>query len=162
MASNGQYYPLWENNRTRIIKAIIYGGGKIALSESDFTLGGNRDSYSFRIAYKDGQPLKRGGSAVARDLQDILEKDSSFYTVMAGKEVVIRMGVSFEVEIIVSSDCKPEEVEVTVGAIISHKKFGLGTIDSVEGDNIMVNFGDETAKLNYRFALGKGIIEIKK
>lgn len=37
MESKGQYYPLWEKNRASIIKAIIYGGGKVALSKSDLT-----------------------------------------------------------------------------------------------------------------------------
>lgn len=162
MASNGQYYPLWENNRARIIKAIIYGGGKIALSGADFIRSGNRDSYSFRIDYKDGQPTKRGGSAVARDLQDILEHDSSFYTVMAGKDVVIRMGNSFEVEIFVSGGLESEDDEVSVGAVITHKKFGDGTVEAIDGDNIIVNFDEKTVTINYKFALGKGIIELKK
>ena len=162
MASNGQYYSLWESNRSRIIKAIVNGGGEITLNESDFILNGNRDSYTFRIEYKDGQPVKRGGSAVARDLQDILEKDSSFYTVVAGKEVVIRMGVSFELEVIVTGDCLSNEDIASVGKVILHKKFGSGTIESIDGDNVMVNFGTETVKLNYKFALGKGIIETKK
>ena len=162
MASNGQYYSLWESNRARIIKAIVNGGGILSLSESDFILRGNRDSYTFRIEYKDGQPTKRGGSAVARDLQDILEKDSSFYTVMAGKEVVIRMGVSFEVEVTVTGDCLSNEDTASVGTVLLHKKFGTGTIESIDGDNVMAKFGTETVKLNYKFALGKGIIEIKK
>ena len=162
MESKGQYYPLWEKNRASIIKAIIYGGGKVALSTSDLTHRGERKSYSFRIEYKNGQPTKRGGSAVARDLQDILEKDSSFYTVVAGKEVVIRMGVSFEVEVIVTGDCLSNEDIASVGKVILHKKFGSGTIESIDGDNVMVNFGTETVKLNYKFALGKGIIETKK
>ena len=162
MESKGQYYPLWEKNRASIIKAIIYGGGKVALSKSDLTPRGERKSYSFRIEYKNGQPTKRGGSAVARDLQDILEKDSSFYTVVAGKEVVIRMGVSFELEVIVTGDCLSNEDIAYVGKVILHKKFGSGTIESIDGDNVMVNFGTETVKLNYKFALGKGIIETKK
>lgn len=29
MASNGQYYPLWNFNRAIIIKTVIYGGCKI-------------------------------------------------------------------------------------------------------------------------------------
>ena len=41
MESNGQYYPLWESNRARIIKAIVSGGGILSLSESDFILRGN-------------------------------------------------------------------------------------------------------------------------
>lgn len=162
MESKRQYYPLWESNRVRIIKAIIYGGGKIALSEADFIRCGNRDSYSFRIEYKGSRPLKRGGSAVSRDLQDILEYDSSFYTVMEGKDVVIRMGNSFEVEIIVFGERNFEEDKITVGTVISHKKFGVGTIKDVDGDIIMVDFGTEIVKLNYKFALGKGIIEFKK
>lgn len=162
MESNGQYYPLWESNLARIIKAIIYGGGKVALSKSDLTPRGDRKSYSFRIEYKNGQPTKRGGSAVARDLQDILEKDSSFYTVMAGKEVVIRMGVSFEVEVTVTGDCLSNEYTASVGTVLLHKKFGTGTVESIDGDNVMAKFGTETVKLNYKFALGKGIIEIKK
>lgn len=162
MASNGQYYPLWERNRALIIKAIIYGGGKIALGQADFIRSGNRDSYSFRIEYSNGQPLKRGGSAVARDLQDILERDSSFYTVMAGKDVVIRMGNSFEVEIFVSGGLESEDDEVSVGAVITHKKFGDGTVEAIDGDNIIVNFDEKTVTINYKFALRKGIIELKK
>lgn len=162
MASNGQYYPLWERNRALIIKAIIYGGGRIALSQEDFIRSGNRHSYSFRIEYSNGQSLKRGGSAVARDLQDILECDSSFYTVMAGKDVVIRMGNSFEIEIFVYGDRESEEDEVTVGAVITHSKFGDGTVKAIDGANIIANFDEKTVKLNYRFALGKGIIELKK
>lgn len=128
------------------------------MSKSDLTPRGERKSYSFRIEYKNGQPIKRGGSAVARDLQDILEKDSS----LAGKEVVIRMGVSFELEVIVTGDCLSNEDIASVGKVILHKKFGSGTIESIDGDNVMVNFGTETVKLNYKFALGKGIIETKK
>ena len=50
----------------------------------------------------------------------------------------------------------------SVGKVILHKKFGSGSIASIDGDNVMVNFGTETVKLNYKFALGKGIIETKK
>ena len=81
---------------------------------------------------------------------------------MAGKEVVIRMGVSFELEVIVTGDCLSNEDIAFVGKVILHKKFGSGTIESIDGDNVMVNFGTETVKLNYKFALGKRIIETKK
>ena len=81
---------------------------------------------------------------------------------MAGKEVVIRMGVSFELEVIVTGDCLSNEDIASVGKVILHKKFGSGTIESIDGDNVMVNFGTETVKLNSKFALGKRIIETKK
>lgn len=97
MASEGLYYTLWESKRANIIKAVKEGRGIIALSESDFSLYGNRKSYTFRIEYVDGRPTKRGSSAVARDLQDVLERYGAFHEVMDGKNLVIRMGKSFEV-----------------------------------------------------------------
>lgn len=97
MASKGLYYSLWESNRALIMETVINGSGKISLREADFNCYGNRDSYSFRIEYVDGKAVRRGGSAVARDLQDVLERYSGFHEVMHGKDIVIRMGKSFEV-----------------------------------------------------------------
>lgn len=162
MASNGQYYNLWENNRTRIIKSVIYGGGTIALSKSDFILDGNRDSYTFRIEYVNGKAVRRGGSAVARDLQDILEQYSAFDKVMHGKDVVIRMGNSFVLEILVSGDAESECEVASIGTTILHTKLGHGTIESIDGDFVCVKFGSKSVKLDYRFALGIGTIELKK
>ena len=162
MESNGQYYPLWESNRARIIKAIVSGGGILSLSESDFILRGNRDSYTFRIEYKDGQPVRRGGSAVARDLQDKLEQYKFFSEVMKGRDVIIRMTSSFEVIISVSRDDNPEIEAAVVGMKISHKSYGLGTIEYIDEEYVVVRFGAEVRKMDYKLSLITGIIEIEK
>lgn len=162
MASNGQYYPLWESNRARIIKAIVYGGGMFTLSESDLILRGNRDSYTFRIEYCDGQPVKRGGSAVARDLQDTIEQYKFFSEVMKGKDVIIRMTSSFEVVVNVPRDDNAEIEAAAVGTRISHNSYGIGTIDSIDGDYVLVKFGTDSRKIDYRLSLTIGTIEIQK
>lgn len=162
MESNGQYYPLWESNRARIIKAIVKGGGRFTLSESDFILHGNRDSYTFRIEYKDGKQVKRGGSAVARDLQDKLEQYKFFFEVMKGRDVIIRMTSSFDVIISVPRDDNALIEDAVVGMRISHSSYGMGNIESIDGDYIVVKFGTEVKKMDYILSLITGIIEVKK
>lgn len=127
-----------------------------------FILRGNRDSYTFRIEYKDGQPVRRGGSAVARDLQDKLEQYKFFFEVMKGRDVIIRMTSSFEVIISVSRDDNPEIESAVVGMKISHKSYGLGTIEYIDEEYVVVRFGAEVRKMDYKLSLITGIIEIEK
>ena len=95
-------------------------------------------------------------------MQDKLEQYKFFFEVMKGRDVIIRMTSSFEVIISVSRDDNPEIDAAVVGMKISHKSYGLGTIENIYEEYVVVRFGAEVRKMDYKLSLITGIIEIEK
>lgn len=136
--SEEKYYSLWSARRSEIITLIKNGGGCIQLPESAFDVAGDRQRYTFRIEYKNGRPKRTGGSAVSRDLQDILGERYDFMKASEGKEVVIRMGVDF---------------------VVHHPKFADGIVTAIENDKVRIAFGEEEKLISVNYLYEKGIIE---
>jgi len=68
----------------------------IQLSKDDFKTVGNRQSYSFNLEFTNGVVANNiGGSAVARDLARVLEKNLRISSLFIGKHVKFRMDDSF-------------------------------------------------------------------
>ncbi|WP_126247836.1 hypothetical protein [Chitinophaga rhizosphaerae] len=64
----------------------------IELSKNEFNAVGNREDYCFRLELKNGKIANNiQGSAVARDLAELLLADSRAKRLFAGKTVIIRL-----------------------------------------------------------------------
>lgn len=94
----GLYINLWEAQLPTIKEAIIAKGGRFQLRQSKFESVGNRQNYRFRLDMKEP---KISGSAVARDLKQVLDSDSEICELEKNAHIVIRMGKEFRVEVIV-------------------------------------------------------------
>lgn len=97
----GKYTEIWETTLPAIKEAIKKGGDSIDMNESDFIVAGDRISagYGFRLDIVNAVVPKKEGSAVARDLKNVLDADSEFRSLAKGKSFTIRMGKDFKLEI---------------------------------------------------------------
>lgn len=95
-----KYTDLWRSLCPNIISAVRNGGGEIQLSQEALERGGgDRQSYTFRLEFVDGIMPKRHGSAVGRDLQDVLHYSPEFQRVAKGKTVIVRLDSKFNLEV---------------------------------------------------------------
>ena len=95
--SPNKYTALWTDSCPDIISAVKNGGGKIPLSQESLEQGGgDRQRYTFRLEFVDGVMPKRSGTAVGRDLQDVLHHSPEFQRVAKGKTVIIRLDSDFK------------------------------------------------------------------
>lgn len=76
----GKYTGIWEAQLSVIKEAIKKGGDSMDMNSSAFMVAGNRPNsgYSFRLDIKDAVIPTKKGSAVARDLKAVLDKDIEF------------------------------------------------------------------------------------
>lgn len=92
----GKYTNLW-NRYKNDIKALLIDEGACA-KEIQLTLeelesgGGNRQKYSFRIEMYNGSTNSLSGSAVARDLYNVLIHDDELFELQKTRRLVVRMG----------------------------------------------------------------------
>ena len=95
-----KYTDLWRSLCQNIVSAVKNGGGKIQLSQEALERGGgDRQRYTFRLEFVDGIMPKRHGSAVGRDLQDVLHYSPEFQGVAKGKTVIVRLDSKFNLEV---------------------------------------------------------------
>ena len=95
-----KYTDLWRTLCQNIVSAVKNGGGKIQLSQEALERGGgDRQRYTFRLEFVDGIMPKRHGSAVGRDLQDVLHHSPEFQGVAKGKTVIVRLDSKFNLEV---------------------------------------------------------------
>lgn len=94
-----KYVRLWMQEVSFIKEAAKKGGDFKRLEKSSFDQVGDRDHYGFRL---DIDEPKTRGSAVARDLQKVLNGDSEFVEITKRKHIVIRMGINFLLKVEVS------------------------------------------------------------
>lgn len=98
--SPNKYSALWQSLCQDIISAVKNGGDEIQLSQEALERGGgDRRRYTFRLEFIDGIMPKRHGSAVGRDLQDILHHSPEFQRVAKGKTVIVRLDSKFNLEV---------------------------------------------------------------
>ena len=70
--------------------------GSITLNSKDFALVGNRKSYSFNLEFDDGVVSNNiSGSAVARDLAEVLSTSSSVKSILKTGYFKFRMDNNF-------------------------------------------------------------------
>jgi hypothetical protein len=102
MTNRNKYLAYW---RTRLpeIKEMIASDGKgqvHTLLEENFTQIGNRDSYTFRLDLRNGLVTNNiESSAVARDLYAALREDSETISLLAGREVSLRLDKQFHLHV---------------------------------------------------------------
>ena len=98
--SPNKYSALWQSICQNIVSAVRNGGGEIQLSQEALERGGgDRQRYTFRLEFVDGIMPKRHGSAVGRDLQDVLHHSPEFQRVAKGKTVIVRLDSKFNLEV---------------------------------------------------------------
>ena len=82
-----KYTDLWRSLCQNIVSAVKNGGGKIQLSQEALERGGgDRQRYTFRLEFVDGIMPKRHGSAVGRDLQDVLHHSPEFQGIAKARQ----------------------------------------------------------------------------
>lgn len=95
-----KYTDLWRSICPNIISAVKNGGDEIQLSQEALERGGgDRQRYTFRLEFVDGIMPKRHGSAVGRDLQDVLHHSPEFQRVVKGKTVIVRLDSKSNLEV---------------------------------------------------------------
>lgn len=83
--SQGKYSNIWRNQLLTISEILgsSESTGSITLTANDFALVGNRKSYSFNLEFDDGIVSNNiSGSAVARDLAEVLSSSSSVKSIL--------------------------------------------------------------------------------
>ncbi len=92
------YVKIWEDNLPWILEAIKKGGDEKVLNKESFYSVGNRNKsgYNFRLDIKGVNVPTKKGTAVARDLKDVLDRSDTFKQLASGKNLVIRMGKNFD------------------------------------------------------------------
>lgn len=97
------YTQIWKNYLKDIIEIIRKGeSSSFDVEPEAFEHAGDRQSsgYGFRTEFTNGECTKRpSGSAVGRDLAEMVEMSRDFREVCNGKFVVIRMGKNFDLHI---------------------------------------------------------------
>ena len=99
----GKYTGIWDAQLSLIKEAIKKGGDLMDMNSSVFMAAGNRlkSGYSFRLDIEDAVIPTKRGSAVARDLKAVLDKDLEFKRMVEKKSIIIRMNKDFKLEILV-------------------------------------------------------------
>ena len=95
------YVKIWDEARPWIFEAIDNGGGEIKLNREIFDEVGNQKKYAFRLDIENGIIPTKAGSAVARDLKKVLDECHIFKAKARGKNIVIRLGDGFELQVII-------------------------------------------------------------
>jgi hypothetical protein len=101
MKEKNLYYPLWQRYLPVIViqvKNAINGAKQIKMSKAEFEVYGNRlaSAYSINLEIENGKVVNNiSGSAVARDLYDILKMDNTCKTLFTEHNYKFSMGKDF-------------------------------------------------------------------
>ena len=98
MASSGKYTDLWTKQRIYIKDKLANATTKqsIQLNSEDFNKVGNRSNYSFNLEFVNGIVCNNiGGSAVARDLAQVLENSNEIKEILKTGHYKINMDRQF-------------------------------------------------------------------
>lgn len=98
MASSGKYTDLWTKQRISIKDKLGNSTTKqsIQLNSEDFNKVGNRSNYSFNLEFVNGIISNNiGGSAVARDLAQVLENSNEIKEILKTGHYKINMDRQF-------------------------------------------------------------------
>lgn len=99
----GKYLNIWKKELPFILSAIQKGGDQKEIIPKVFQQSGKRKSYGFRLDITNGVVPTKQGTAVARDLKEVLDCDLEFRNITNGKYIIIRMGKDFVLEVKVIS-----------------------------------------------------------
>lgn len=105
MRDSNIYYPLWRKYLPVIeiqIRNAKNGLKKIQLSKIEFESFGKRDDsdYTFNLEIKNGKVINDiSGTAVARDLFDILKSNSNIKMEFTDKHYKINLGIDYNLKI---------------------------------------------------------------
>lgn len=98
MATSGKYINLWTRQRESI-KEILRNSHlnkSLKLNAEDFKAVGQRKSYSFNLEFENGKVNNNiGGSAVARDLAQVLESSNEIKNILGEGHFKINMNKEF-------------------------------------------------------------------
>lgn len=101
------YTHIWEGALHAIMQGLQTSfelkqtvGGQMPRDE--FKAAGNRQRYSFTVTYNNGYAPSKAGSAVCRDLQEVLEAHRPFVEFAKDKTITFRLDTYFNFFI----DCK--------------------------------------------------------
>ena len=100
--SKGKYLNIWQNQLLTISEILGSSEslGSIVLNAHDFALVGNRKSYSFNLEFNDGIVSNNiSGSAVARDLAEVLSTSSSVKSILKTGYFKFQMDKNFTLTI---------------------------------------------------------------
>lgn len=98
MASSGKYSDLWAKQRSSIHDKLSNATTtqSIQLNSEDFNKVGNRNNYSFNLEFLNGTVSNNiGGSAVARDLAQVLENSKEIKEILKTGHFKINMDKQF-------------------------------------------------------------------
>lgn len=98
MNGSGKYIELWQKELKSIKKKLIASqqNQSIQLSSDEFNRAGNRQNYAFNLEFKDGVVNNNiGGSAVARDLANVLEGSSEIREILRKGHFKLNMDKQF-------------------------------------------------------------------
>jgi len=97
----GKYLSIWKKELPFILSAIKESKRSKLLNAEDFQQNGNREKsgYGFRLEIENGIVPRKAGSAVARDLKEVLDDSSEFHNIAKGKNILIQMGKGFELNV---------------------------------------------------------------
>ncbi|SHN46087.1 hypothetical protein [Chitinophaga sp. CF418] len=101
MGSQHLYTDIWRKEFQDILALTEFfpSSGK-QLSAADFEAVGNRKRYAFRLEIADGMVVNNiDGSAVARDLAEVLLASEQVRSISTGKRIVIAMSSGFYLSI---------------------------------------------------------------
>ncbi len=93
----GKYLNLWKDKLSMILSIIKEGGGEKQLDSEEFYQVGDRNSsgYGFRLDITNGIVPTKNGTAVARDLKEVIDGCTMFREIAKNKQITIRMGKDF-------------------------------------------------------------------
>lgn len=94
----GKYLSIWEKELDFILSAIEKKKGSKQLNEKEFQQSGDRQRYGFRLDIINGS-VSKAGSAVARDLIEVLDRSTSFKRITNEKNILIQMGKDFQLNV---------------------------------------------------------------
>lgn len=94
------YVELWTALLPHIIEVVEKGENHIDyLNGEVFERVGDRKSFGFRLELHNGQVNNNiAGSAVARDLYEVLRNSFKFCQLVKDKDIVIKMGKNFDLK----------------------------------------------------------------
>jgi hypothetical protein len=94
MPTSGKYSSLWTSYRSQIEEKLKVASDKqmIQLHADDFKKVGNRNNYSFNLEYQNGVVSNNiGGTAVARDLANVLDSSKTIMEILKEGHFKINM-----------------------------------------------------------------------
>lgn len=97
----GKYLSIWQKELPFILSAIKEKKDPKQLNIEEFQQSGDREKsgYGFRLDIINGTVPTKKGTAVARDLKEVLDNSIEFRNIAKGKNILIQMGKGFKLNV---------------------------------------------------------------